>query len=107
MRTPSGLRIFDQLEKALLARLLDARRGEKNLRGRGIGAVAACADELDGVLVAADVLEVGVDFGDAHAQRGLDLLEGAAEDGEEGLFDFGRGVPFGREGIETVVRTDW
>ena len=95
-----GPGVFDQDEEALLAGFLDARGGEKDVGSRGVGAITAGADEFDGVLVAADVFEVGVDFGDAHAEGGGDLVEGAAEDGEEGLIDGGSGGAFFCEGGE-------
>jgi hypothetical protein len=58
------------------------------------------AHEIDRVLVAADVLEVGVEFGDAEAERGFDLFQAAAEDGEERRPEAGIGGAGGRQRVD-------
>ena len=44
-------------------------RGRVGERGRGVGAIAPSADNLDGIFVTADVLEVGVNLADPGPQR--------------------------------------
>ena len=63
-------------------------------------------DEIDGVLVAADVLEVGIEFGDAEAEGGFDLFEAAAEDGEERSSNAGSGRARGGERVEAVAESE-
>jgi hypothetical protein len=74
-----------------LAGFLDARRGQEN----GRSGIRAGAHERDRILAAADVLEVGMDLGDAAVEGGFDLFEIAGQHRKHGRGRWGRLRRFG------------
>ena len=74
--------IGDQLEESLLGSLLDPRGGKQD-DGGSIRRMRA--DKGDGILVPADILEVGVELADPDIKGRPELLHGAAEDTENGI----------------------
>ena len=74
-----GVGAFHQFEEALFAGLLDAWGREHDGSAR-----RALADQRDRILVAPDILKIREDGLDSAAQRGFDLRNRTAENGQSG-----------------------
>ena len=66
-----GLRVFNQSEKPLFARFLDARGRQKS--------VGPITDPFDRLRIEPDILEIDVDGLNSLLQSGLDLIEISAQ----------------------------
>ena len=101
----SSLMTFGEPAQGGLAQVMQA--GQPTLPGAHMGGGGGGASEFYGFAVAAGVFEVAVDFWDGGGEGGVELGEGAGEDGEGGAGGRVRGWEGWKEGVGGGERGGW